>query len=135
MNGKTLEKRIYRDLDRTKRDLAILRDDTVTGLNHRLQQITEGPKKSAAVAVKSLNKSIGQGLDQYNSKIQEFVSKVPGNLPKKAARYPWVAISMAIVVGLFLGSMMKPNRPRQLTNRYQEARFDPQHAVEPEERL
>lgn len=111
MNSKTLEKRIYRDLDRTKRDLALLRDDAVSGLSHRFQKITEGPKKTAVEAVKGLNKSIGQGLDQYNTKVQDVVAKVPGDLNKKAARYPWVAVSMAVIFGLLLGTMMKGSRP------------------------
>jgi len=38
MNTKTIEKRINRNLDRTKRDLAALKDDTVTGLSMKIGQ-------------------------------------------------------------------------------------------------
>ena len=117
MNGKTLEKRINRDFDRARRDLAVLRDDVFTGLSSKVEQLSDGPRKSAAVAVKTLNKSIGQGLDQigqgldqYNTKVQSVVDRVPGDLGKKAAGYPWVAITMSMVLGLVLGTLLKLGR-------------------------
>jgi ElaB/YqjD/DUF883 family membrane-anchored ribosome-binding protein len=33
-------------------------------------------------------------------------------LGKKAARYPWVAISIALTVGFVLGSLLNPARQR-----------------------
>lgn len=110
MNTKTIEKRINRNLDRTKRDLAALKEDTVTGLSWKIGQLTDGPRKSTTEAMKTLNKSIGQGLTQYNTRVQDAVSKVPGDINKKASRYPWVAISMAIFIGLLLGVTLKPAR-------------------------
>ena len=85
MNDKAFEKRINRDFDRAKRDLAALRDDAVTGLSKKFEQLADGPRKKAAVAVKTLNKSVGQSLNQYNSKVQDVVDRVPGDLGKKAA--------------------------------------------------
>jgi len=110
MNTKTIEKRINRDLDRTKRDLAALKENAVTGLNWKIGQLTDGPRKSTTAAMKTLNKSIGQGLTQYNARVQDAVSKVPGDINKKASHYPWVAVSMAIVMGLILGVTLKPSR-------------------------
>jgi len=110
MNDKTLEKRINRDFDRAIRDLAVLRDDAVTGLSRKFEQLTDGPRKTAEVAVKSLNKSIGQGLNQYNAKVQDVVDRVPGDLTKKVTGYPWVAITMSMVLGLLLGALVKFSR-------------------------
>lgn len=110
MNSKTIEKRINRNLDRTKRDLAALKEDTVTGFTWKISQLTDGPRKSTTEAMKTLNKSIGEGLTQYNTRVQDAVSKVPGNINKKASRYPWVAISMAMFMGLILGVTLKPAR-------------------------
>jgi ElaB/YqjD/DUF883 family membrane-anchored ribosome-binding protein len=107
MNGKALEKRINRDIDRAKRDLSILRDDAVTGLSRKFGQMADGPKKSAVSAVKTVNKSIGQGLNQYNTKIQDVVDKVPGDLTRKAAGYPWVAVTMSLVLGLMVGAILR----------------------------
>ena len=110
MNGKRFDKRINRDFDRAKRDLAVLKDDAVTGLNMKFEQLAERPIKTAAVTMKNLNKSIGQGLNQYNAKVQEAVSNVPGDLGKKVAGHPWVAITMSMVLGLMLGVLLKPGR-------------------------
>ncbi len=110
MNGKRFDKRINRDFDRAKRDLAVLKDDAVTGLNMKFEQLAERPIKTAEVAMKTLNKSIGQGLHQYNAKVQGVVSNVPGDLSKKVAGYPWVAITASMVLGMLLGVMLKPVR-------------------------
>jgi ElaB/YqjD/DUF883 family membrane-anchored ribosome-binding protein len=110
MNGKELEKRISRNFDRAKRDLTALKDDAVTGLSWKFEQLPDSPRKSAKVAAKNLNKSIGQGLHQYNSKVQEVIDKVPGDLGKKAAGYPWVAISMSMLLGLLVGGLLRLGR-------------------------
>lgn len=110
MNTKVYEMRINRDLDKTKKDLAALRNDAVIGLTRRFEQLADGPKKKAAVAVKTLNKSIGQGLNQYNESIQDVMEKAPGNIGQKALKYPWVAISFAMVLGLVLGASIKIRR-------------------------
>jgi ElaB/YqjD/DUF883 family membrane-anchored ribosome-binding protein len=110
MNDKELEKRISRNFDRAKRDLTALKDDAVTGLSWKFEQLADSPRKSAKVAAKNLNKSIGQGLHQYNSKVQEVIDKVPGDLGKKAAGYPWVAISMSMLLGLLVGGLLRLGR-------------------------
>lgn len=111
MNGKTFEKRINRDLERTKKDIAALKEDAVSGLSKKIEQLAEESRKTASSAATSLNKSIGQGLNQYNTKVQGMVDTVPGNLNKKVAGYPWVAITASIVLGVALGALLKPGRP------------------------
>lgn len=111
MNGKTFEKRINRDLERTKKDIAALKEDAVSGLSKKIEQLAEESRKTASAAATSLNKSIGQGLNQYNTKVQGMVDTVPGNLNKKVAGYPWVAITASIVLGVALGALLKPGRP------------------------
>jgi len=110
MKGKAFEKRINRDFDRAIRDLAALRDDAVTGLSRKFEQLAGGPKKKAAVAVKALNKSIGHGFNQYNTKVQDVVDRVPGNLSKKAAGFPWVAFTISMILGLLLGTLLRFSR-------------------------
>ncbi len=111
MNGKNFEKRINRDLERTKKDIAVLKEDAVSGLNLKIEGLAGETRKTASSAVSTLNKSIGRGLDQYNAKVQGMVDTVPGNLNKKVAGYPWVAITASILLGLVLGTMMKGGRP------------------------
>lgn len=112
MNDKAFEKRINRDLDRTKKDLAVLKEDAVSGLSKKFGKIADESRKSATSAAVNLNKSVTRGLDQYNTKVQGLVDNVPGDLNKKIAGYPWVAITTSIVLGLLLGALLKPGRPQ-----------------------
>jgi hypothetical protein len=61
----------------------------------------------AAVNVK---KDVGRGLSEYNSKVQEIADKMPGDINKKAGEYPWGALTIALVVGLLIASLIKPGR-------------------------
>jgi ElaB/YqjD/DUF883 family membrane-anchored ribosome-binding protein len=110
MNDKQFEKRVNRDVDKAKNDLATLRDDGITGLSRKFEQMTDDTKKSVDEAVKTVNKAVGQGLSQYNAKVQEFADKVPGDFGKKAAGYPWVTMTISLIVGLLLGAILKPGR-------------------------
>lgn len=111
MNTKALEKRINRDLERTKKDIAVLKEDAVSGLNRRIEDLAEETRKTTSSAVTTLNKSIGRGLNQYNAKVHGMVDTVPGNLNKKVAGYPWVAVTASIILGVALGAMLKSGRP------------------------
>ena len=61
-------------------------------------------------AAATVKKDVGHGLSQYNAKAQEVADKVPGGFGAKTARYPWVAITIALVVGFMLGGFLKPAR-------------------------
>jgi len=110
MNDKAFENKVNRDVDKAKKDLATLRDDGVTGLNRKLEQLADSAKKMVAAPVNTFNKAVGQGLSQYNEKIQEVADRVPGGFSKKAAGYPWVTITMSLAFGVLLGVILKPGR-------------------------
>jgi ElaB/YqjD/DUF883 family membrane-anchored ribosome-binding protein len=128
MNDKAFENKVNRDIHQTEEDLATLRDDNVTGLarirkdlgtlgddgvtsvNRKFDQLADDAKKMVADAVKIINKDVGHGLSQYNAKVQDVADRVPGGFSKKAARYPWVTITMSLVFGLLLGVLLKPGR-------------------------
>ena len=110
MNGKSLEREITRDVDKVKKDLARLRVNGASELSRRFDMLAEEAKKSASMTARSLNQGIGQGLSSYNSRVQEVVDRVPGNIGKKAASYPWVAISATLILGLMIGAIIKPSR-------------------------
>jgi len=110
MNDKAFENKVNRDVDRAKNDLATLGDDGVAGLSRKVEQLTDDAKKMVAGPVKTFNKEVGQGLSQYNAKVQNIADRVPGDFSKKVARYPWVTITMSLVFGLLLGALLKPGR-------------------------
>jgi ElaB/YqjD/DUF883 family membrane-anchored ribosome-binding protein len=139
MNDRQFEEKVRRDAAHVKKDLNILSgdaavqigriedkvsqaavkagEDLTTRIDGGIAQLHEGAEKlinevqetvvHAAAAVK---KEIGQGVTQYNAKAQQVVDKIPGRLGWNAARYPWVAVSIALVAGILLGALLKPGR-------------------------
>lgn len=110
MNDKKFKQQVIRDVDKAKIDLATLRDDGITGLNRIFEQLTGDTQKTVDVAAKTINQTVGQGLSQFNAKVQDVADRVPGDLGKKALGYPWVTITISLVVGLVLGALLKPGR-------------------------
>src|SRR4030066_1546631 len=109
MNDRKFRKQVIRDVDKAKIDLATLRDDGITGLNRIFEQLTGDTQKTVDLAAKTVNQTIGQGLSQFNTKVQEVADRVPGDLAKKALGYPWVTITISLVAGLLLGALLKPS--------------------------
>ncbi len=117
MNNKAFENKVNRDIDKTKADVAILREDAATlgedgatGLGRIFDQLVDDTKQMVSVGVKTVNQEVGQGLSQYNAKVQEYADRVPGDFSKKAAEFPWVTITISLVFGLMLGMLLKPGR-------------------------
>jgi ElaB/YqjD/DUF883 family membrane-anchored ribosome-binding protein len=95
---------------KAKEDLTTWVEDGVSELSEGFEKLTGDAKETVVGAVATVKKDVGHGLSQYNAKAQEVADKVPGGFGKKAASYPWVAISIALVVGFILGSLLKPAR-------------------------
>jgi len=117
MDDKAFENKVNQDIDKTKADVATLRDDVATlgddgatGLGRMVDQLAGDTKQMVAAGVKTINQEVGQGLAQYNAKVQEFADRVPGDLGRKAAIFPWVTITMSLAFGLMLGLLLKPGR-------------------------
>jgi len=95
---------------KAKDDLTAWVEDGVSQLSEGFEKLTDDAKKSVADTAATVKKDVGRGLSQYNAKAQEAADKVPGDFGKKAAKYPWVAISIALVFGFLLGFLLKPAR-------------------------
>jgi len=117
MDDKAFENKVNADIDKAKEDVATLREDAAmlgedgaTGLGKIFDQLAGDTRQMVAVGVKTINQEVGQGLSQYNAKVQEFADRVPGDFAKKAAKFPWVTITMSVAFGLMLGLLLKPGR-------------------------
>ena len=117
MDDKAFENKVNRDIDKAKEDVATLGEDVATlgedgviRLSRKFEQLTDETKVMVTDAVKSLNKDVGHGLSTYNAKVQDVADRLPGDFGKKAARYPWVTITMSLAAGLLLGLLLKPGR-------------------------
>jgi ElaB/YqjD/DUF883 family membrane-anchored ribosome-binding protein len=114
MNNKHMEKKINQDVVKVKKDINTLMDDGVTQVTRGFEKITGEAKKltgeakdSLASTADTVKKDIGNGLKQYNTKADEFAKSVPGDLDKKVSQYPWVAISIGLIIGILLGGLIK----------------------------
>ena len=139
MNDQKLENKIRQDIQNVKKDLRTLAghgaskvnriegdisdftgnprtglstwvDENVSQVSKDFEKLTGNARDTVAGAAATLKKEVGHGLNQYNAKVQEYVEKIPGGLAEKAARYPWVAISIGLGFGLLLGGLLKPAR-------------------------
>jgi ElaB/YqjD/DUF883 family membrane-anchored ribosome-binding protein len=75
-----------------------------------ITDIKDDTMKKAGGIRKSIEHDVNQGMKRYNKKVQDLADQVPGSFSKKAARYPWVTISIAVAVGLLLGISLTPSR-------------------------
>jgi len=100
MKDKTFEKQVNQDIDQTKKDIATLGDDNVaglaritkdlgalkedgvTGLGRKFEQLADEAKEMVSGAVNTLNKDVGNGLNQYNAIVQDFAVCQPGGFGK-----------------------------------------------------
>ena len=103
-----LENNVNQVTGKAKEDLASWVDDNVSQLSDKVEKLTSNARETVVGAAASVKKDVGHGLSQYNAKAQKVVDSVPGDLGKNAARYPWVGMSIALVVGLMVGSLLKP---------------------------
>ena len=110
MDNKAFENKVNQTIDKAKENVATLGEDVVTGLSRKFEELTGETKVMVTDAAKSLNKDVGHGLSTYNTKVQDVADRLPGDFGKKAARYPWVTITMSLAAGFLLGVLLKPGR-------------------------
>lgn len=104
------EDNISQATGKAKEDLTTWVEDSISQLREEFEKLTGEAKETVVDAAATVKKDVGQGLIQYNTKVQEVADKVPGGFSEKAAKYPWVAISMGLAFGLLLGVLLKPGR-------------------------
>jgi hypothetical protein len=102
INTRTLD-RIGHDTQKVKNDVIDLVNDSSARINHGIEKIAGGAQDTVSTTAKTVVRDVGKGLTQYNSRVDGLVAKMPGDINKKASRYPWVAMSMVLVTGLIIG--------------------------------
>lgn len=140
MNDRQLDKKIRKDTTKVKQDLSTLLEDSANrmsrleskasqatgqakekvttwvedGISHlskRFEKMAGDVRQTGLGAAATLKKDVGHGLKQYNARVQEAAYQVPNGFGKQAARYPWVAITITIVlaVSFLLGILLQPS--------------------------
>lgn len=95
---------------KAKVDLTTWVDENVSQMSKEFEKLTGDARDTLVKAAATAKKDVGHGLSQYNAKVQELANKAPGGFGKKAAKYPWVALSITVVVGFLLGTLIRPAR-------------------------
>ncbi|MFA5837792.1 MAG: hypothetical protein WC837_12640 [Bellilinea sp.] len=95
---------------KAKVDLTTWVDENVSQMSKEFEKLTGDARDTLVNAAATAKKDVGHGLSQYNTKVQELADKAPGGFGKKAAKYPWVALSITVVVGFLLGMLIRPAR-------------------------
>ena len=84
--------------------------NNISQLSKGFEKLTGDARETMVDTTATVKKDVRHGLSHFNKKSQEVADKVPGDFGKKAARYPWVAISLVLVAGFLLGGLIKPAR-------------------------
>jgi ElaB/YqjD/DUF883 family membrane-anchored ribosome-binding protein len=101
---------VVQSTGKAKVDLTHRVEDDMSQLREGFEKLSGDARKTAAGAAVNVKKNVGRGLSEYNSKVQEIGDKMPGDINKKAGKYPWVALTIALVVSLLIASLIKPGR-------------------------
>ena len=109
-NQHQAENKIRHAAGKAQKDLVTWVEDGASQWNEGFEKLTDDAKEGVADAVTAVKKDVGSGLKRYNTKAQEVANKFPGSFGKKATKYPWVTISIALVAGFLLGNLLKPGR-------------------------
>ena len=109
--------KVGEDLEHSTQDVAAWVNSGVTLLSSEFEKVKGDASKTVAHASKTVahattkvKKNVGNGLAQYNAKVAEVAKTVPGNVGVLAGRYPWVAISFALMAGFLLRGLLMPHR-------------------------
>jgi hypothetical protein len=84
--------------------------DGVSQLSDGFGKLAEDARETITDAAALVKKDIGDGLVQYNTEVQKVANRAPGGFGKKAAKYPWVIVTITLAFGLLLGGLLKPGR-------------------------
>ena len=95
---------------RAKMYLADWVEENVAELSDNFEKLAGDARGTFDSAAATVKQDVGRGLGQYNAKVQGYADRVPGGFAEKAAIYPWVTISIALLVGFMLGNLLKPTR-------------------------
>ncbi len=101
--------RVGEELNQTTEDAAAWVSGGVAHLSSEFEKVKGDATKMVADAATTVKKNVGDGLTQYNAKAAQVANKLPGDVGLNAGRYPWVAISFALLAGFLLRGLLMPH--------------------------
>jgi len=107
---KEIEEKSIHAVTDAKDEVVTWVEDGISTIKEDTHKLMEDAKETLDRTTQSIDKNVKHGLSQYNAKAQEIADKAPGRLGDKVLRYPWVAISVSLFIGIALGFLLKPRR-------------------------
>lgn len=107
--------KIQKDFGQSRKTLSSLVENNVSQFNsrfekfnHRFEKLRKNATKIVKNTTKTARKDVSSSLNQYQARVKKLANKMPGGFNTKTSRYPWAAISIALIMGLMMGSFLKP---------------------------
>jgi ElaB/YqjD/DUF883 family membrane-anchored ribosome-binding protein len=110
MNDQRLEKKIQHDTAEIRKDLSMVMENSVSNVTEGFENMKNSTKESVSSTAESVKKDVKHSLGQYNAKAQDYAGKVSKGFSNTVTKYPWVAITIGLGIGLLLGGLLKPSR-------------------------
>jgi ElaB/YqjD/DUF883 family membrane-anchored ribosome-binding protein len=110
MNNNRSEDKVRQDAEKIKKDFGAMVGDGVSLISEGFEKLKGEAKETVGSTVTNVKEDVEHGLKQYNATAQKAAEKVPGGFSDFVARYPWVAMTAAIVIGYRVGRFLKSSR-------------------------
>jgi ElaB/YqjD/DUF883 family membrane-anchored ribosome-binding protein len=137
MDNHQFENKVRKDADKVKKDMSTLIGDSATQfgqfeenvnqtaskakadfnswiennasqLQDGYNKVTNNAKESLTDTANTVLKNVDRQFSHFNAKAEKVANTVPGGLGEKVAKYPYVAISIAVLFGFLIGSLLSP---------------------------
>lgn len=98
---------VKQSTDQAEKDATRWVGNGISQVSDRMNTLNDEARAAVVQAAAKLKKEANQSLDQYNDNAQQLADKIPGGFGEKVAKYPWVSLSVVLLVGVLLGSMIR----------------------------
>jgi uncharacterized protein YjbJ (UPF0337 family) len=79
-------------------------DEFLDSYSHKLQDTSDNLAAKGA----DMKQALDQNLERYNDRLEEAADKLPGDINRSIAQYPWVVMTTMLCLGVILGLWLKP---------------------------
>jgi ElaB/YqjD/DUF883 family membrane-anchored ribosome-binding protein len=107
---KQVEEKTVEAVTNAKDDVVTWVEEGVSNIKESSHQLMDDAKQTYDKTAKVIDKNVKKGMKQYNVKAQEIADNVPGGFGDTVIRYPWVAVTVSLLIGFALGFLLKPRR-------------------------
>jgi len=102
------EENLGQNAIKTRAEIYAWLDQNATQLKEDYNKMASNAKESFTDASNTVMKNVDHQFSNFNAKAEEVVNNVPGGVGEKIAKYPYVAISIAVIFGFLVGSLLSP---------------------------